>query len=321
MPERLLDLDALPFREFTDEGGLCQGVEISNLGLSDCTATVVRYARGAYVPRHGHTAPVLAVVLRGELAVDGRSVGPGSIIECAGAYGPRVAASETLLLVIQPRRSRYVEARGPARVALGTALRSEMAPLGVACAQPHVAPFQSGVGRTRAAAACEEILARRAPSAVLFVGCAGAVGEAVDVGDIVVCREVLAIERDDVTRWQADAGLVSLARRAFDGTAGLHVGAAFSSDVFVGSAALRREVGARGALCVETEGAGVAAACAAAGVPWLMLRVIVDRADDERRPEPATIEAVLRRAADGVAALVTSLAEPTGDRPSPEETR
>lgn len=109
MPERVIKIEDLPFTEFRDSVNQAKSIELSKLGLDGCTATVVRYRAGAYVPRHRHTERVISIVLQGELSIDGLSAGPGTVIECDGQYGPRVIEGPVLLMVIQPATSEYVE--------------------------------------------------------------------------------------------------------------------------------------------------------------------------------------------------------------------
>jgi hypothetical protein len=105
----VINVEELAFTEFRDSVNLARSIELSKLDLANCTATVVRYEAGAYVPRHRHTERVISIVLQGEMSVDGVWAGPGTVIECDGPYGPRVIEKPVLLLVIQPSSSEYVE--------------------------------------------------------------------------------------------------------------------------------------------------------------------------------------------------------------------
>jgi hypothetical protein len=109
VPERVIKIEDLAFTEFRDSVDAARSIDLCKLGLADCTATVVRYQIGAYVPRHQHTERVISIVLQGEMSVDGVSAGPGTVIECDGPYGPRVIEKPVLLLVIQPATSEYVD--------------------------------------------------------------------------------------------------------------------------------------------------------------------------------------------------------------------
>lgn len=106
MPEREIDPSTLLVHEFS------AGVSIGPL-LSTCEAVVVHYEAGAVVPLHEHTQPVLSIVLRGRIRGPGGMLGPGKLIECTGAYGPRVAEEEVFLLIVQPVGTRYVPINEP----------------------------------------------------------------------------------------------------------------------------------------------------------------------------------------------------------------
>jgi anti-sigma factor ChrR (cupin superfamily) len=108
VPERPLKVDNLEFREFRESTGLAKGIQLSKLSLENCSATLVRYEAGAFVPKHKHSKTVLSVVLAGEISIGGKSYGAGSLIECTGEYGPRRVISEILLLVIQSTDTKYV---------------------------------------------------------------------------------------------------------------------------------------------------------------------------------------------------------------------
>jgi quercetin dioxygenase-like cupin family protein len=108
MAEHILDTRQFEFREFSEDGDRARNIQLCNLELKNCSATLVRYMPGAYVPKHMHTHRVISIVLEGEIAVEGVTVGPGSLIECVGEYGHRVIETSVLLLVIQPSESQYV---------------------------------------------------------------------------------------------------------------------------------------------------------------------------------------------------------------------
>jgi hypothetical protein len=108
MSEHILDIDQLEFREFSEGSNQAHGIQLCDLDLTNCILTLVRYLPGANIPRHSHTKRVISVILRGEMTLSGARVGPGSLVECDGPYGPRVVEEEVLLLVIQPKGSEYV---------------------------------------------------------------------------------------------------------------------------------------------------------------------------------------------------------------------
>jgi adenosylhomocysteine nucleosidase len=173
----------------------------------------------------------------------------------------------------------------------------------------------SGIGKVAAATTVALLASEFGPAALLFTGVAGGLAEGVRVGDLVLARELLQHDMDASplfpryevpltgrSRFAADAAfsdrLGAAARRAVADPARtlaaahlaefgivaprLHEGLVVSGDRFVATAAesdaLRTAL--PDALAVEMEGAAVAQVCADFGLPFAVLRVISDRADD-----------------------------------------
>ncbi len=174
---------------------------------------------------------------------------------------------------------------------------------------------QSGIGKVAAATTVALLASAFQPKALLFTGVAGGLASGVRVGDVVLARELLQHDMDASplfpryevpltgrSRFAADRALsdrlaaaisqcLADAPLALDaqhlagfGIAAprLHEGLVISGDRFVAtaaeSAALRQAL--PDALAVEMEGAAVAQVCADFGLPFALLRVISDRADD-----------------------------------------
>ena len=159
--------------------------------------------------------------------------------------------------------------------------------------QPVVV-VRSGVGKVNAAVTTL-LLLQREVGRVIFVGVAGALEPALNVGDVVVSTD--AVQHDvDVTAlgyapgevpgelpaWEADESLREAALAAaaeLDGV-GVMAGRVVSGDQFIASAdkaaALRAQYGA---VCAEMEGASAAQVCAKWGVPFVIVRSISDTAD------------------------------------------
>ena len=173
----------------------------------------------------------------------------------------------------------------------------------------------SGIGKVAAASTATLLLHNFAARALVFTGVAGGLSSGVNVGDVVVARQLLQHDFDasplfprfvvpssNRSHFDADPGLAdalaAAAQRCLDGAdallgaatrhsfsiehARLHRGLVVSGDRFVSSAAhstALREL-LPDALAVEMEGAAVAQVCADAGVPFAVLRCISDRADD-----------------------------------------
>ena len=173
----------------------------------------------------------------------------------------------------------------------------------------------SGIGKVAAATTAALLLNEMDVQRIVFTGAAGGLGTGVRVGDVVVARELLQHDMDASplfpryevpltgrSRFPVDAALsdrlraatarclaalpqaldpAHLAEFGIDAPR-LHEGLVISGDRFVATAAESTALRAAlpDALAVEMEGAAVAQVCADFGLPFALLRVISDRADD-----------------------------------------
>ncbi len=157
-----------------------------------------------------------------------------------------------------------------------------------------VAVVRSGVGKVNAAVTTL-LLLQREVGRVIFVGVAGALDPALNVGDVVVSTDAVQHDVDatalgyalgevpgELPTWEADERLrdVALEAAAELGGVGVVAGRVASGDQFIASAdkvaALRAQYGAA---CAEMEGASAAQVCAKWGVPFVIVRSISDTAD------------------------------------------
>jgi adenosylhomocysteine nucleosidase len=178
----------------------------------------------------------------------------------------------------------------------------------------------SGIGKVAAATTAVLLMHEFEVCQLVFTGVAGGLGPGVQVGDVVVARQLLQHDMDASplfprfevpltgrSRFAADAGLAdalaAAARRCLDraddlvgarhlgdfgiGRARVHQGLVVSGDRFVASAAHSGELRALlpDALAVEMEGAAVAQVCADFGRAFAVLRTVSDRADDNARAD------------------------------------
>jgi len=175
---------------------------------------------------------------------------------------------------------------------------------------------QAGMGKVNAAIAATLLIDRFKSRFVLFSGIAGGLDPALAVGDVVISDHVVQHDagytnKDGFTVYQAghlpffgayeglghspDDHLLERARNALGDftlaplTAGdpdrppqLHFGRVLTGDQFVNSEALRERLFRElGGMAVEMEGAAMAQACVAFGVPWLVVRALSDLAGHE----------------------------------------
>ena len=136
---------------------------------------------------------------------------------------------------------------------------------------------QTGIGPARAAAAAAAVDLDDC-ALVISTGCAGALDPTLQVGELVIASSV----QDGAATHPAAAAprQRALALAAAHGLRARE-GALLCSASLLASAAQKRAAAARGAIAVEMEGAPIAAAAARAGVAFLAVRAVLDRADDD----------------------------------------
>jgi adenosylhomocysteine nucleosidase len=176
-------------------------------------------------------------------------------------------------------------------------------------------------GKVAAAATAAHLITRVQPSQVIFTGIAGALQAGLEVGDLVVARELYQHDLDASPFYApteipllgraalpADEALSgSLLAAAQDWLAGARTagetvlpgqivhGDIATGDQVIGTVAQREAVRRRvpQAVCVEMEGAAVAQVCHEFALPFACLRVISDQADE--RIAPADVYELARR--------------------------
>lgn len=155
----------------------------------------------------------------------------------------------------------------------------------------------SGIGKVAAATTAVLLMHAFDARQLVFTGVAGGLALGVDVGDVVVARQLLQHDMDASplfprfevpltgrSHFDADAGLADALVAAAQRSPGarVHQGLIVSGDRFVSSVADSHALRTLlpDALAVEMEGAAVAQACADFGRPFAVVRTISDRADD-----------------------------------------
>lgn len=138
--------------------------------------------------------------------------------------------------------------------------------------------LETGEGVVNAERHLEAWLERRTARAVLSIGFAGALSPSLQVGDLVIGREV----RD--SKGSPDAMLLSAAKRVQIDVP-VHFGVALTSNEILWQAeskrALADSLGANDIGFVDTESTAIAGVCARRRVPFLVARSITDRLDED----------------------------------------
>lgn len=176
-------------------------------------------------------------------------------------------------------------------------------------------------GKVAAAATATHLIATVRPSQVIFTGIAGALTPALQIGDLVIARDLYQHDLD-ASPFYAPTEVPLLGRSALPTDAALSQslrdaaedwldaaraagepdlpqrivhGDIATGDQVIGTATAREAVRRRlpQAVCVEMEGAAVAQVCHEYALPFACLRIISDQADE--RIAPADIYALARR--------------------------
>jgi len=164
--------------------------------------------------------------------------------------------------------------------------------------QTEVMALATGVGKVRASAATQYAIGQFAPSLVLFIGAAGALGDDLRQGQAIVGAKV--VEHDFDMRalaanpsassgrtWIVDPNLskttLDAAQRAL-GVANVRLGTILTGDQVVADPGRRSELRQTfGGDCVEMEGAAVASVCHLNKVAFTVVRIVSDRAGPRAR--------------------------------------
>jgi len=155
---------------------------------------------------------------------------------------------------------------------------------------------RSGIGKVNAAICTQVLVDMYAVDYIINVGVAGALSKDLSIGDVIVSTDLVqhdmdtsafgdpvgTIPRMAVSQFPADAELIRIAKQA---GAEVHAqvvpGRIASGDQFICDGAVKERIyNLFKAQCVEMEGAAVAHACYLNKIPFVVIRAISDRADD-----------------------------------------
>lgn len=155
---------------------------------------------------------------------------------------------------------------------------------------------RSGVGKVNAAVCTQILIDRFQVKKIIFTGVAGALHPDLDIGDIVVSKDLMQHDMDvtplgyqrgvipdfPVSVFEADETLITLAKRASEKVVDRNVmiGRILSGDAFVASRELVQNLRAElEGDCTEMEGAAVAQVAYMNQIPFVIIRSMSDKAD------------------------------------------
>ena len=171
--------------------------------------------------------------------------------------------------------------------------------LGRKIKEKEVVIVQSGIGKVNMAL-CTQILADRFDvKAVINTGVAGGLYKDIEIGDIVISKDAVQhdvdatvfgykvgeIPRMDTSYFEADKDLIELAKKTCDEVnPDIHsyVGRVVSGDQFISDNKKKHYlINEFDGYCAEMEGAAMAQAAHLNQIPFIILRAISDKADQE----------------------------------------
>lgn len=166
----------------------------------------------------------------------------------------------------------------------------------------------SGIGKVNAAI-CTQILADDFHvDYVINTGIAGSLNADINIGDIVISKDVLhhdmdatnfgyplgQVPRMDTLSFPADERLIAAAQAVCAKVVpeiGTHVGRVVSGDQFISDKATKERITSNfHGYCTEMEGAAIAQAAYLNKIPFVILRAISDKADDSASVDYPTFE-------------------------------
>ncbi len=186
---------------------------------------------------------------------------------------------------------------------------------------------QCGMGKVNAALATQILIDRFAVNAIINVGCAGSLNDALDIGDFVVSSEVVQHDYDvsaigfekgeipytGMVSFAADAALIAAAQDAITAVAPTRkivTGRICTGDQFI-SADLQKGaiIADFGGECAEMEGAAVGQTAFLNGVSFVIIRAMSDKASSAAGSSDFTLyqEQVSKEGAEVVIEMVNNL--------------
>lgn len=180
--------------------------------------------------------------------------------------------------------------------------------------------LETGIGKVNATIGATLMIEAFDVEEIIFTGVAGGVNEELDLGDVVISRDLIQhdfdtsafgdklgmIPRMDNSIFKADDELIELAVNAGKKLKGkVIVGRVLSGDQFIASpekiAFLKKEFNGD---CTEMEGAAVGHVCQVLDIPFVVIRTMSDKANSDAHTDYATF---MRIAADNSVTLVNEM--------------
>lgn len=168
---------------------------------------------------------------------------------------------------------------------------------------------QCGIGKVNAAICTQILIDLYGVTHILNTGIAGSLNPQLDIGDLVISRDAMYHDVDcaafdyplgqvpgmDTAAFPADEALMDTAWQAAEAENPGHTRIAriASGDQFICEKEKKdRIISITGGTCTEMEGAAIAQTAYRAGIPFVILRAISDKADDSAEMDYPTFERI-----------------------------
>ena len=186
----------------------------------------------------------------------------------------------------------------------------------------QVVVVRSGIGKVNAAVCTQILVDDFQADCVINTGIAGSLNADINIGDIVISKDVLHHDMDavnfgyplgqipqmDVFSFEADQELADLAEQVchkVNPEISVFRGRIVSGDQFIAEKSVKERLIINfGGYCTEMEGAAIAQTAYLNQIPFVVLRAISDKADDSATMDYPTFE---RQAAEHCVRLVEGL--------------
>ncbi len=184
-----------------------------------------------------------------------------------------------------------------------------------------------GVGKVAAASRTQALIDHFSPTHIIFTGIAGSLDARIDIGDVVVSTDCVQYDMSvsvfdyplglvpgfEKIGFDADEKLRALAVesvRAATPEVGVFEGRIATGDQFVASSEQKTFIhDTFDALCCEMEGAAVAQVAVQCGIPFVVIRAISDKANDDSAVDYPAFEVIAsHQGADVVCEMCRRLA-------------
>ena len=186
----------------------------------------------------------------------------------------------------------------------------------------EVVVVRSGIGKVNAAVCAQILVDVFQVDAIINTGIAGGIYDEIEIGDIVISKDVLHHDMDATgfgyelgvipqmkcSCFEGDQTLVKLASevcKEVDATRKTYIGRIVTGDQFISGVEKKTMLKETyGAYCVEMEGAAIAQVAYLNEVPFVIIRAISDKADSTACEDYPQFE---KKAAETAVALVTGM--------------